>query len=99
MGGNVVEEAVADDEEAVHAGNTVEVLGHEDRAAAAELMALRLETLPEEHEDVGRASRAQKRGARRKRVNSARALRRSLRLMEKEEAGFELPEDKAARVQ
>jgi hypothetical protein len=43
---------------------------------------------------------AQKRHARRKRAkDSARKLRRSLRLQEKEEAVFELPEDKAARVQ
>lgn len=49
----------------------------------------------EEHE-----SRAQKRSVRRKRAkDSARKLRRSLRLKEKEEATFELPEDKAARVQ
>lgn len=49
----------------------------------------------EEHE-----SRTQKRRARRKRANdSAHKLRRSLRLKEKEEASFELPEDRAARVQ
>ena len=50
--------------------------------------------------DLQHESRAQKRRARRKRAkDSASKLRRSLRLMEKEEAGFELPEDKAARVQ
>jgi hypothetical protein len=49
----------------------------------------------EEHE-----SHAQKRRARRKRdKNSAGKLRRSMRLKEKESASFELPEDKAARVQ
>jgi hypothetical protein len=49
----------------------------------------------EEHE-----SRAQKRRARRKRAkDSASKIRRSLRLKEKEEATFELPEQKAARVQ
>ena len=49
----------------------------------------------EEHE-----SRAQKRRARRKRAkDSARKLRRSMRLKEKEEANFEPPEEKAARVQ
>lgn len=53
-----------------------------------------------EHTEVEHESRAQKRRARRKRArDSARKLRRSLRLQEKEEAGFELPEDKAARVQ
>jgi hypothetical protein len=56
--------------------------------------------LDELNTDVEHESRAQKRRARRKRAkDSARALRRSLRLREKEEAGFELPEDKAARVQ
>lgn len=45
-------------------------------------------------------SRAQKRRTRRKRAtDSARKLRRSLRLKEKEKADFELPEDKALRVQ
>jgi Fe-S cluster assembly ATPase SufC len=53
-----------------------------------------------EHTEVEHESRAQKRRARRKRArDSARKLRRSLRLKEKEEPGFELPEDKAARVQ
>jgi hypothetical protein len=53
-----------------------------------------------EHTDVEHESRARKRRARRKRAkDSARALRRSLRLQEKEEANFELPEEKAARVQ
>ncbi|XP_066391911.1 uncharacterized protein [Miscanthus floridulus] len=50
--------------------------------------------------DLQHESRAQKRRVRRKRAkDSASKLRRSLRLMEKEEAGFELPEHKAARVQ
>jgi hypothetical protein len=53
-----------------------------------------------EHTEVEHEGRAQKRRARRKRArDSARKLRRSLRLKEKEEPGFELPEDKAARVQ
>lgn len=45
-------------------------------------------------------SRTQKRRARRKRAkDSARKLRRSTRLMAKEEPSFELPKDGAARVQ
>ena len=45
-------------------------------------------------------SRARKRRARRKRAkDTANKLRRSQRHQEKEEGGFELPEDKAARVQ
>jgi hypothetical protein len=48
----------------------------------------------EEQED-----RAAKKGTMRKKAkDSARKLRRSLRLKEKEGANFELPEDKAARV-
>jgi hypothetical protein len=59
-----------------------------------------LEPNADEHTEVEHDSRAQKRWARRKRArDSARKLRRSLRLKEKEELGFELPEDKAARVQ
>jgi hypothetical protein len=51
--------------------------------------------LEEEHE-----SHAQKRRARRKRAkDSAKVLRRSMRLKEKEEPTFELPEVRAARVQ
>jgi hypothetical protein len=67
------------------------------KSVAEELAVMNLEEL---NTDVEHASRAQKRRARRKRTkDSARAMRRSLRLREKEEAGFELPEDKAARVQ
>jgi hypothetical protein len=54
----------------------------------------------EGHSKVEHESRAQKRHARRKRAkDSPRKLRKSNRLKEKEEASFELPEDKAARVQ
>jgi hypothetical protein len=53
-----------------------------------------------EHTESEHVSRAQKRRARRKRArDSAHKIRRSLRLKEKEEANFELPEEKAARVQ
>jgi hypothetical protein len=45
-------------------------------------------------------SHAQKRWARHKRAkDNAHKLRRSTRLMAKEEPGFELPEDKATHVQ
>jgi hypothetical protein len=63
---------------------------------ADELAALELA----EQADKEQESRAKKRRARRRKAKeSARALRRSLRLQEKEEPGFELPEAKAARVQ
>lgn len=75
-----------------------------EESAAAALAALSLDAPPafsigadpdEEH-----LSRAQMRRAHRKRArDSARKLRRSLRLKEKEEASYEHPEDKAARVQ
>jgi hypothetical protein len=53
-----------------------------------------------DHDDPEHASRAEKRRIRRKRAHdSARKLRRSLRLQEKEDPKFEMPEDKAARVQ
>jgi hypothetical protein len=77
-------------------------LSVEDEADSA-LAALNMDTsaftagdnTEEEHE-----SKAQKRRARRKRAkDSARKLRRSTRLMVKEEPAFELPEDKAARIQ
>jgi hypothetical protein len=52
------------------------------------------------HTEGEHESRAQKRRARRKRAkDSAHKLRRSMRLKEKEEANFEPPEEKAARVQ
>lgn len=52
------------------------------------------------HTEGEHESSAQKRRARRKWAkDSAHKIRRSLRLKEKEETNFELPEDKAARVQ
>ena len=70
-----------------------------DNVAASELAMLNLADL-NLNIDVVHETRSQKRRARRKRAkDSARALRRSVRLMEKEEAGFEMPKDKAARVQ
>lgn len=81
-----------------------EVVASDPDAAAAAMDDQSLEAPPtftagghteEEHE-----SRVQKKRARCRRAkDSARKLRRSLRLKEKEEAGFELPEAKAARVQ
>jgi hypothetical protein len=70
-------------------------------AAVVELAELNLEVPPTlAAEERAGASRAQKRRTRRKKAKvSVRAQRRSLRLMEKEEPGFELPEDKVSRVQ
>jgi hypothetical protein len=52
------------------------------------------------HTEEEHPSRTQKRHAQRKRAkDTARKLRRSSRLQAKEEPSFELPEDKAARVQ
>jgi hypothetical protein len=76
----------------------------EMQGATAELAALNIDAstviTAGEGTETEHMSRAQKRRARRKRArDSAHKLGRSLRLQEKEEAGFEMPEDKAARVQ
>jgi hypothetical protein len=52
-----------------------------------------------DHDDPEHASRAEKRRIRRKHTRDiARKLKRSLRLQEKEDPKFEMPEDKAARM-
>lgn len=52
------------------------------------------------HTEGEHESKVQKRRARRKRTkDNAHKIHRSLRLKEKEEANFELPEDRAAQVQ
>lgn len=76
----------------------------EEEEAASAIDSLNLDMPPtfsagghteEEHE-----SHTQKRHARRKRAkDTARKLRKSSRLMAKEEPSFELPEDKVVRVQ
>lgn len=93
-------------EEELGAGEVVleEIPEESAEAIAAAIAALEMDAPPvfsagttteAEHE-----SHAQKRRARRKRAkDSAHKLSHSLRLKEKEEADFELPEDKAARVQ
>jgi hypothetical protein len=74
----------------------------EDEAASA-LVGLNMDIPPAAaggHTEEENESHAQKRRARCKRArDSAHKLRRSTRLMEKEEPSFECPEDKAARVQ
>jgi hypothetical protein len=74
----------------------------EDEAAST-LVGLNMDIPPAAaggHTEEENESHAQKRRVRCKRArDSAHKLRRSTRLMEKEEPSFERPEDKAARVQ
>lgn len=103
--------AAEDDASSVSASNIHDVpAAEEDHAvtteddAAAALVRLTMEAppalfaaAPTEEDHV---SRAQKQRVRRKRAqNNAHKLRRSTWLMAKEEASFEAPKEKAARVQ
>jgi hypothetical protein len=82
-------------------GAGVEVVAEEADLAPAELTmaAPTMSSVGGRDHEEQEVRAAKKRTMRKKAKNSARKLRRSMRLKEKERANFELPEDKAARVQ